>query len=67
MPAATQYGALIDHALANPETGVDTLKALREHAAAVLAARRNLKAALSKLDREVRRRERQVGERETRT
>ena len=67
MPAATQYGALIDHALTDPKTGLDTLKALREHAAAVLAAQRNLKSALSKLDREVRRRERQVGERETRT
>jgi hypothetical protein len=64
---ATQYGALIDHALANPDTQLDTLKALREHAAAVLAAQRNLKSALTKLDREVRRRESQVGERRART
>ena len=64
---ATRYGALIDHALANPDTGLDTLKALREHAAAVLAAQRNLKSALRKLDREVRRRESQVGERRAHT
>jgi len=62
----TEYGPLIDHALANPNTGLDTLKALREHTAAVLAAQRNLKSALVKLDREVRRRERQVGEPGTR-
>jgi len=63
VPAATQYGALIDHALDDPGTELDTLKALREHAAAVLAAQRNLKSVLTKLDREVRRRERQVGDR----
>lgn len=64
---ATRYGPVIDDALANPETGLDTLKALREHAAAILAAQRNLKSALSKLDREVRRRESLVGERRART
>jgi hypothetical protein len=64
---ATRYGPLIDHALADPKTELDTLKALREHAAAILAAQRNLKSALSKLDREVQRRESQVGERRART
>jgi hypothetical protein len=63
---ATRIDPLIDHALADPNTELDTLKALREHAAAVLAAQRNLKSALTKLDREVRRRESQVGERRTR-
>jgi hypothetical protein len=60
---ATRYGSVIDDALADPKTQLDTLEALREHAAAILAAQRNLKSALSKLDREVRRRESQVGER----
>lgn len=63
---ATRYGPLIDHALADPKTELDTLKALREHAAAVLAAQSNLKSALSKLDREVKRRESLVGERRAR-
>src|SRR6476659_2511638 len=63
---ATRYGPLIDHALADPKTELDTLRALREHAAAILAAQRNLKSALTKLDREVRRRESQVGEQRAR-
>jgi|GEM_PF-5641553 len=64
---ATRYGPVIEDALANPGIELDTLKALREHAAAILAAQANLKSALSKLDREVRRRESQVGERRART
>ena len=35
---------------------------LREHAAAVIAAQANLKSALTQLDREIERRERQVGD-----
>jgi hypothetical protein len=65
--AANRYGALIDHALADPKAELDTLKALREHAAAILAAQRNLKSALTKVDREIRRRESQVGDRRART
>jgi hypothetical protein len=60
---ATRYGPVIDDALADPKTQLDTLKALREHTAAVVAAQSNLKSALTKLDREIQRRERQVGER----
>ncbi|MEJ0075441.1 MAG: DUF1843 domain-containing protein [Alphaproteobacteria bacterium] len=59
---ATRYGSVIDDALADPKTQLDTLKALREHTAAVVAAQVNLKSALTKLDREIRRREGQVGE-----
>jgi len=64
---ATRYDPVIDDALANPELGLDTLKALRERTAAIIAAQANLKSALTKLDREIRRRESQVGERRART
>jgi uncharacterized membrane protein YoaK (UPF0700 family) len=59
---ANGYGPVIDDALADPAIQLDTLKALRERTAAVIAAQGNLKSALTKLDREIRRRERQVGE-----
>jgi len=60
---ATRSGSVIDDALADPNTQLDTLKALREHTAAVIAAQSNLKSALTRLDREIRRRESQIGER----
>ena len=64
---ATRYGSVIDDALADPKMQLDTLKALRERTAALVAAQDNLKSALTKLDREVRRRESQVGEKRART
>jgi hypothetical protein len=64
---ATRYGSMIDDALADPKTQLDTLRALREHTAAIIAAQNNLKSALTKLGREISRRERQVGERRTGT
>jgi hypothetical protein len=55
------YGPAIDDALANPKSKLDVLKTLREHGTAVLAAQGNLKTALGKLDKEIKRREKQVG------
>jgi hypothetical protein len=60
---ANQFQPAIDDALANPAIELDRLKMLREHAAAVVAAQANLKSALSKLDREIERREKKVGDR----
>src|SRR5215210_1935865 len=54
------YGPVIDDALANPKSKLEILKTLHEHATAVVAAQGNLKTALGKLDKEIRRREKQV-------
>jgi len=59
---ADQFGHAINDALANPAVELDRLKMLREHAAAAVAAQANLKRALTRLDREIERRERQVGD-----
>jgi hypothetical protein len=63
---ANHFRPAIDDALANPAIDVDRLKMLREHAAAVVAAQANLKTALTRLDREIKRREKQVGDRRVR-
>lgn len=60
---ANHFQPAIDDALANPAIELDRLKTLREHAAAVVAAQASLKSALTKLDREIKRREKQVGDR----
>ena len=59
---ADQFGHAINDALANPAVELDRLKMLREHAAAAVAAQANLKRALTRLDREIKRREKQVGD-----
>ena len=63
---ADQFGHAINDALANPAVELDRLKMLREHAAAVMLAQARLKSALTRLDREIERRERQVGDKGTR-
>jgi hypothetical protein len=55
--AVSPDGTAINQALENPKTSVDDLKALRDHATAVLGAQADLKAALEKLDREIKARE----------
>jgi hypothetical protein len=52
------YGTAINQALGNPRTKLEDLKVLRDHAVAVLAAQGDLKGALSKLDKEIKARER---------
>jgi len=59
---ADHFGHVIDDALTDPAIELDRLKMLREHAAAVVAAQASLKRALTRLDREIERRERQVGD-----
>ena len=59
---ADHFGHAINDALANPAIELDRLKMLREHAAAVVAAQASLKRALTRLDREIMRREKQVGD-----
>jgi len=59
---ADHFGHAINDALANPAIELDRLKMLREHAAAVMSAQARLKSALTRLDREIERRERQVGD-----
>ena len=59
---ANPFGHAIDDALTNPAIELDRLKMLREHAAAAIAAQANLKSALTRLDREIKRREKQVGD-----
>ena len=63
---ADHFGHAIEDALTNPAIELDRLKMLREHAAAVVAAQASLKSALTRLDREIKRRERQVGDKGTR-
>jgi hypothetical protein len=52
------YGTAINQALGNARTKLEDLKVLRDHAAAVLAAQGDLKGALSKLEKEIKARER---------
>jgi hypothetical protein len=59
--AALLYGPVINDALASPRTKLQDLKVLRDHAAAVLKSQGNLKTAIARLDKEIRRREKQVG------
>jgi hypothetical protein len=59
---ADHFGHVIDDALTDPAIELDRLKMLREHAAAAVAAQANLKRALTRLDREIKRREKQVGD-----
>ena len=59
---ADPFGHAIDDALTNPAIELDRLRMLREHAAAAIAAQASLKSALTRLDREIKRREKQVGD-----
>jgi 3-oxoacyl-(acyl-carrier-protein) synthase len=52
------YGAAINQALASARTKLEDLKVLRDHATSVLAAQGDLKGALSKLEKEIKARER---------
>jgi Domain of unknown function (DUF1843) len=52
------YGVAINQALGNARTKLEDLKVLRDHATAVLAAQGDLKGALSKLEKEIKARER---------
>lgn len=52
------YGTAINQALGNARTKLEDLKALRDHAHAVLAAQGDLKGALRKLEKEIKTRER---------
>ena len=63
---ANPFGHAIDDALADPAIELDRLQLLREHAAAVMTAQANLARALTRLDREIKRREKQVGDKGTR-
>lgn len=50
------YGTAISDALRDPSTSLEELIAHRDHAREVLAAQGDLKAALERLDSEIRRR-----------
>ncbi|MBV8686727.1 MAG: DUF1843 domain-containing protein [Alphaproteobacteria bacterium] len=50
------YGNAISDALKNPATSLDELKAHRDHARQVLEAQGDLKAALARLEAEIKRR-----------
>ena len=63
---ANPFAHAIDDAITDPAVELAKLKLLREHAAAVAAAQANLARALTRLDREIERRERQVGDKGTR-
>ena len=52
------YGTAINTALANARTKLEDLKVLRDHALSVLQAQGDLKAALGKLEKEIKARER---------
>jgi hypothetical protein len=54
--AVPPYGVAISDALRDPDTSVEELIAHRDHAREVLAAQGDLKAALDRLDAEIRRR-----------
>jgi hypothetical protein len=51
------YGVAINTALRNPRTKLEDLKALREHAVSLMKAQGDLKGALSKLEKEIKTRE----------
>ena len=52
------YGTAINTALANARTKLEDLKVLRDHAQSILQAQGDLKGALSKLQKEIKSRER---------
>ena len=54
------YGTAINTALANARTKLEDLKVLRDHARSILAAQGDLKGALSKLEKEIKSREKSV-------
>jgi hypothetical protein len=56
------YGTAINQALGNARTKLEDLKVLRDHAVSVLAAQGDLKGALSKLEKEIKSRERTLKE-----
>ena len=56
--AVPPYGTAINQLLANPRTKLEDLKELRDHAANTLALQGDLKGALSRLDKEIKTRER---------
>lgn len=56
--AVPPYGTAINQAIKNPRTKVQSLKALRDRANALLTAQGDLKGALRKLDAEIKARER---------
>ena len=51
------YGVAINTALRNPRTKLEDLKALRGHAQSLMKAQGDLKGALSKLEKEIKARE----------
>jgi hypothetical protein len=51
------YGVAINTALRNPRTKLEDLKALREHARSLMKAQGDLKGSLSKLEKEIKARE----------
>jgi hypothetical protein len=51
------YGTAINTALASARTSLEDLKILRDHATAVLQAQGDIRAALKKLDAEIKARE----------
>jgi predicted nucleic acid-binding Zn-ribbon protein len=54
------YGTAINTALRNPRTKLEDLKALRGHAQSLMKAQGDLKGALSKLEKEIKAREKGV-------
>ncbi|MEA3014396.1 MAG: hypothetical protein QOD42_2941 [Sphingomonadales bacterium] len=50
------YGVAIGDALADPQSSLDELNALRDHARAVLDQQGDLRAALERLESEIQRR-----------
>lgn len=54
------YGTAINTALKNPNTKLESLKALRDRSVALLAAQGDLKGAVKKLDKEIKARERRA-------
>jgi hypothetical protein len=56
------YGTAINQALGNARTKLEDLKVLRDHAVSILAAQGDLKGALSKLEKEIKSRERNLKE-----
>jgi Domain of unknown function (DUF1843) len=51
------YGTAINTALKNPRTKLEDLKVLRGHAQSLMKAQGDLKGALSKLEKEIKARE----------
>ncbi len=51
------YGTAINTALKNPKTKLEDLKVLRGHAQSLMKAQGDLKGALSKLEKEIKARE----------